>query len=63
MSELNGPLNGPLVYVTRSDKTSLNARKYTHPYNGTYLLLCMCYSNSVSFIELLTLGKMWHVIL
>ena len=40
-------------YVTRSDKTSLIARKYTHPYNGIYLLFCVCYSNSVSFIDCL----------
>ena len=38
--------------MTRSDKTSLIARKYTHPYNGIYLLFRVCYSNSVSFIEL-----------
>ena len=37
----------------RSDKTSLIARKYTHAYNGIYLLFCRCYSNSVNFIELL----------
>ena len=41
------------LYVTQSDKTSLIARKYTHVYNGIYLLFCVCYSNSVSFIELL----------
>ena len=41
------------IYVTRSDKTSLIARKYTHVYNYIYLLFCVCYSNSVSFIELL----------
>ena len=41
------------TYVTQSDKTSLIARKYTREYNGIYLLLCVCYSNSVSFIELL----------
>ena len=41
------------IYVTRSDKTSLIARKHTHPYNGIYLLFCVCYSNSVSFVELL----------
>ena len=35
------------VYVT------LIARKYTHVYNGIYLLLCRCYSNSVNFIKLL----------
>ena len=39
--------------VTQSDKTSLIARKYTHVYNYIYLLFCVCYSNSVSFIELL----------
>ena len=39
--------------MTRSDKTSLIAQKYTHAYNGIYLLFCRCYSNSVSFIELL----------
>ena len=41
------------VYVTQSDKTSLIAQKYTHAYNGIYLLFRRCYSNSVSFIELL----------
>ena len=41
------------VYVTRSDKTSLIARKYTHPYNGIYLLFCESYLHSVSFIGLL----------
>ena len=40
-------------YVTQSDKTSLITRKYTHPYNVIYLLFCVCYSNSVSFVELL----------
>ena len=39
--------------MTRSDKTSLIARKYTHPYNGIYLLFCVCYSHSISFIGLL----------
>ena len=39
--------------VTQYDKTSLIARKYTHVYNYIYLLFCVCYSNSVSFIELL----------
>ena len=42
-----------LTFVTRSDKTSLIARKYTRPYNGIYLLFCVCYSNSVSFITFL----------
>ena len=36
-----------------SDKTSLIARKYTHPYNGIYLLFHVCYSNSARFVELL----------
>ena len=40
-------------YVTQSDKTSLITRKYTHVYNGIYLLFCVCYSNSVSFIKLI----------
>ena len=39
--------------MTRSDKTNLIARKYTHPYNDIYLLFCVCYSNSVSCIEFL----------
>ena len=42
-----------IIFVTQSDKTSLIAQKYTHVYNGIYLLFCRCYSNSVSFIELL----------
>ena len=29
------------LYVTQSDKTSLIAGKYTHPYNGIYLLFCV----------------------
>ena len=39
-------------YVIQSDKTSLIVQKYTHAYNGIYLLFCRCYLNSVSFIEL-----------
>ena len=39
--------------MTQSDKISLIAQKYTHAYNGIYLLFCRCYSNSVRFIELL----------
>ena len=46
-------MNHYITYVTQSDKTSLNARKYTHVYNYIYLLFCVCHSNSVSFIELL----------
>ena len=42
-----------IPYVTWSDKTSLITTKYTHPYYGIYLLFCVCYLNSVSFIELL----------
>ena len=41
------------TYVTQSDKTSLIAQKYTHVYNGIYLLFCVRYSNSISFIALL----------
>ena len=40
--------------MTQSDKTSLIARKYTHVYNYIYLLFCVCYSNSINFIELLS---------
>ena len=47
--------------VTQSDKTSLIARKYTHVYNGIYLLFCRCYSNSVSFIELLRIFASYMV--
>ena len=39
--------------MTQSDITSFIAQKYTRVYNGIYLLFCVCYSNSVSFIELL----------
>ena len=49
------------IYVTWSDKTSLIARKYTHVYNGIYLLFCVCYSNSVSFIELLRIFASYMV--
>ena len=41
------------VYVTWSDKTSLITAEYTHPYYGIYLLFCVCYLNSVSFVDLL----------
>ena len=46
-------LSDQVTYVSWSDKTSLITIKYTHAYNGIYLLFCKCYSNSVSFIELL----------
>ena len=42
-----------MVLVTRSDKTSLIARKYTYLYKVIYLLFCVCYSNPVSFIAFL----------
>ena len=41
------------VYVTRSDKTSLIAAKYTYSFYDTYHLFCRFYSNSVNFIEFL----------
>ena len=41
------------LYVTGPEKTGLIYTKYTHPYYGIYLLLCVCYPNSVSFIEIL----------
>ena len=47
--------------MIRSDKTSLIARKYTHAYNGICLLFCRCYSNSVSFIELLRMFASYMV--
>ena len=47
--------------MTWSDKTSLFAQKYTHAYNGVYLLFCRCYSNSVSFIELLRMFASYMV--
>ena len=50
-----------LTYVTRSDKTSLIARKCTHVYNGIYLLFCVCYSNSISFIALLRIFASYMV--
>ena len=39
--------------MTRPGKTGLIYTKYTCLYYGTYLLFCMCYPNSVSFIEFL----------
>ena len=39
--------------MTRSDKTSLIAIKYTYSFYGTYNLFRECYSNSASFIEFL----------
>ena len=47
------------VYVC--DPVCLIARKYTHAYNGIYLLFCSCYSNSVSFIELLRIVASYMV--
>ena len=41
------------VYVTGPEKTGLIYTKYTHPYYGIYLFFCVCYLNSVSFIEIL----------
>ena len=37
----------------RAGKTGLIYTKYTCLYYGTYLLVCMCYPQSVSFIEFL----------
>ena len=37
--------------MTWPGKTGLIYTKYTCSYYGTYLLFCMCYSQSVSFIE------------
>ena len=39
--------------MTRSDKTSLIAAKYTYSFYDTYHLFCRFYSNSVNFIEFL----------
>ena len=39
------------TYVTRSDKTSLIATKYTYSIYHTHHLFCGCYLYSVSFIE------------
>ena len=41
------------TYVIRSGKTSLIAAKYTQLYHGNYCLLCVGYTNSISFIEFL----------
>ena len=41
------------VYMTGPEKTGLIYTKYTCLYYGTYLLFCMCYAKSVSFIEFL----------
>ena len=40
-------------YVTGPEKTGLIYTKCTCSYCGTYLLFCMCYQTSVSFIEFL----------
>ena len=42
-----------IKYVTGPGKTGLIYTKYTCLYYGMYLLFCMCYPNSVYFIELL----------
>ena len=41
------------LYVTGPEKTCLIYTKYTYSYYGIYLFFCVCYSNSVSFIEFL----------
>ena len=41
------------IYVTGPGKTGLIYTKYTCLYYGTYLLFCMCYPESVSFIAFL----------
>ena len=40
-------------YVTEPEKTGLIYIKYISSYYGTYLLFCMCYTKSVSFVEFL----------
>ena len=42
-----------VIYVTGPEKTGLIYIKYIYPYYDTYLLFCMCYIKSVSFIEIL----------
>ena len=41
------------TYVTGPGKTVLIYTKYSCLYSGMYLLFCMCYPKSVSFIEFL----------
>ena len=41
------------IYVTGTEKTGLIYTKYTFSYYGAYLFFCVCYPNSVSFIEFL----------
>ena len=41
------------LIVTGPEITGLIYRKYTCLYYGTYLLFCMCYLQSISFIALL----------
>ena len=48
--------------VTRPDKTGVIYRKYTCSFCSTYLLLCMCYSKSASFIEF-SYGMLYNYIL
>ena len=40
------------TYVTGPGKTGLIYTKYTCSYYGMYLLFCICYPQSVTFIEL-----------
>ena len=44
------------IYVTGPEKTGLIYTKYTRPYYGIYLFFCVCYLNSVSFIEILSIS-------
>ena len=47
------------VYVTGPEKTGLIYTKYTHPYYGIYLFICVCYLHSVSFIEILRIVSIY----
>ena len=42
-----------MIFVTGPEKTGLIYTKYTYSYYGAYLFFCVCYANSVSFIEFL----------
>ena len=41
------------IYVTGPEKTGLIYTKYTYSYYGAFLFFCVCYPNSISFIEYL----------
>ena len=50
------------IYVTGPEKTGLIYTKYTYSYYGAYLFFRVCYPNSISFIEILRILRLYQEI-